>query len=91
MKKRTAVERIVFMGCLILAGEAVFSLPFHVIRNFRPVVIDVFGFTNTQLGAVFAAYGVTAMIAYFPGGTLADRFEARSLLALSLVSSGVGG
>ncbi len=61
------------MLALVVAGEAVFGLPFHVIRFFRPAVLDVFGFTNTQLGAVMATYGVVATLSYFPGGPLADR------------------
>jgi len=32
-----------------------------------------------------------AMIAYFPGGALADRFSARSLLTASLVATSAGG
>ncbi len=39
--------------------------------------------TNTQLGDVFAVYGVMAMLAYFPGGALADRFSADCLPTVS--------
>lgn len=79
-----------FMFCLIVAGEAVFAMPFHIARFFRPTMLDVFGFTNTELGAVQAAYGVVAMLAYFPGGPLADRYPARKLLAASLWSTAAG-
>ena len=79
------------MFALIVAGEIVFGLPFSTARYFRPTLLDVFDFTNTQLGDLFAVYGITAMIAYFPGGALADRFSARSLLTASLVATGVGG
>ena len=76
---------------LILAGEVIFSLPFHIPRFFRPTMLDVFGLSNTQLGDIFAVYGVVAMLAYFPGGALADRFEPRSLITASLVATAVGG
>ncbi len=79
------------MAGLVLAGEAVFALPFHVARFFRPTVLEVFQFTNTELGAAQSLYGVLAMLAYFPGGPLADRFPARKLLALSLWSTAAGG
>ena len=79
------------MLALIIAGEIVFGLPFHTARFFRPTLLEVFGFTNTQLGDLFALYGITAMISYFPGGALADRFPARSLLTASLFATGVGG
>ncbi len=68
-----------------------FSLPFHVSRYFRPTILEVFGFSNTQLGDAFAVYGVTAMASYFLGGPLADRFSPRRLIAASLFSTGVGG
>jgi sugar phosphate permease len=80
-----------FMLGLILAGEAVFALPFHVARFFRPTVLEVFVLSNTELGAAQGVYGILAMLAYFPGGPLADRFSARKLLALSLWSTAAGG
>jgi sugar phosphate permease len=79
------------MSCLVIAGEAIFGLPFHVARFFRPTLLAVLGTSNTELGAAQAAYGVCAMIAYLPGGPLADRFPARKLLALSLLLTGLGG
>jgi nitrate/nitrite transporter NarK len=76
---------------LILAGEVIFCLPFHIPRFFRPTVLEVFQLSNTQLGDIFSVYGVVALLAYFPGGTLADRFPARSLIALSLLATALGG
>ena len=68
-----------------------FSLPFHVPRYFRATVLEVFGLSNAQLGDLFAVYGVTATLAYFLGGPLADRFPARKLMATSLLTTGAGG
>jgi len=76
---------------LILAGEAIYALPFHVTRFFRPTVLDVFGLTNTELGTAQAVYGIIAMLTYFPGGPLADRFSARTLISLSLWTTAAGG
>ena len=69
----------------------VFGLPFHTVRFFRPTILEVFGFTNTQFGYVLGVYGITAMLCYFPGGALADRFPARNLLSLSLIATALGG
>ena len=80
-----------FMLGLILAGEAVFALPFHLTRFFRPTVLEVFNLTHTELGTAQAVYGFVAMIVYFPGGPLADRFSARKLLAFSRWSTAAGG
>jgi len=76
---------------LILAGELIFSLPFHTARFFRPTLLEAFSFSNTDLGDAFAVYGVTAMLAYFPGGVLADRFPARKLMSVSLLATAAGG
>ena len=83
--------RFILMATLVFAGEIIFGLPFHTARFFRPTLLEAFEFTNTQLGDVFAVYGVAAMIAYFPGGMLADRFSARVLLTVSLIATGAGG
>lgn len=85
------MTRYLYIIVLVVAGEMVFGLPFHTIRFFRPTILEVFGFSNTQLGYVLGAYGVTAVLSYFPGGALADRFAARTLLSLSLVATAAGG
>ena len=69
----------------------VFALPFNTARFFRPTLLDVFGYSNTQLGDLFAVYGVLAMLSYLPGGMLADHFSARFLLSASLVATALGG
>ena len=79
------------MALLIFAGEMIFSLPFHITRFFRPTVLEAFEISNTQLGDVFAVYGITAMLCYFPGGILADRFPPKDLIAFSLVATACGG
>jgi len=85
------VSRYLFIAALVIAGEINFGLPFHTARFFRPTLLEVFGLTNTQLGDLFAVYGVTAMISYFPGGAIADRFPARALLTASLIATACGG
>lgn len=85
------MRRILHILVLILAGEMIFSLPFHTARFFRPTLLEAFGFSNTELGDAFAVYGIMAMLAYFPGGALADRFAARKLMSLSLLTTAAGG
>ncbi len=85
------LRRIAVLFALVLAGEIIFSLPFHVARFFRPTFLSVFDLSNTQLGDVFAVYGVTATLVYFPGGVLADLVSARKLMAISLLATALGG
>ncbi|MEO1234704.1 MAG: MFS transporter, partial [Myxococcota bacterium] len=79
------------MLALVFAGEAIFLLPFVLVRIFRPTVLDVLGIDNTQLGTAFSAYGVVALVAYLLGGPLADRYPARKLMVLALLSTAAGG
>ena len=85
------MQRILVITILIIAGEVIFALPFHIARFFRPTFLEVFQINNTQLGDIFASYGIVAMLSYFPGGLLADRFSARFLLSVSLIGTSVGG
>jgi len=85
------MRRGLYMLVLIVAGEAIFALPFHLARFFRPTVLEVFDLTATELGAAQGVYGILAMLAYFPGGPIADRFPARKLMAVSLWTTAAGG
>lgn len=76
---------------LVIAGEMVFMLPFVIPRVFRPTMLDVFGLNNFQIGTAFSAYGAVAMVSYFFGGPLADRFSARRLITASLLATAAGG
>jgi len=87
----TALRRSLTLVSLIVAGEAIFILPFVVARIFRPTLLDVFGLTNLELGTAFSLYGIVAMVAYITGGPLADRFSARGLMAVALVATALGG
>lgn len=76
---------------LVLAGEAVFILPFVLARVFRPTFLEAFQMDNTAIGDCFAVYGFVALISYFFGGTLADRFSPRVLMATALATTALGG
>ena len=91
MTGRTSMQRVLYMLGLIIAGEAVFILPFGIARFFRPTVLEVFDLTATELGAAQGVYGVLAMAAFFFGGPIADRYPTRKLLAFSLWSTAPGG
>lgn len=83
----TSARRIAALVALVIAGEAVFGLPFHVARFFRPTLLAGLGLSNGELGRLLAAYGVLAMLSYVPGGLLADRFSARRLMTVSLLAT----
>jgi sugar phosphate permease len=43
------------------------------------------------LGSLFSVYGIVALFSYIYGGTLADRFLPRKLIAISLFLTALGG
>lgn len=67
------LQRARLILTLIIAGEAVYGLPFIVARVFRPTLLVVFQITNLQLGTAFSVYVIVAMMAYFLGGPIASR------------------
>ena len=79
------------MFTLIFAGEAIFLLPFILMRVFKPVIREAFLISDAQIGEAQALYGITAVLSYFFGGFIADKWEARKLLSFSLVLTAVGG
>ncbi len=90
-ERNSSLQRARLILTLVLAGEAVYGLPFLVARVFRPTLLDVFQITNLQLGSAFSLYGIVAMVAYFPGGPLADHFSPRWLLSIALATTSLGG
>lgn len=76
---------------LIFAGEAIFVLPFVLARVFRPTFLEVFNINNFELGSCFSVYGVVALISYFFGGSLADKYPPRTLMAVALLMTAMGG
>ncbi|MFK7975329.1 MAG: MFS transporter, partial [Halioglobus sp.] len=82
-----------FLGliALVVAGEAIFTLPYHIVRFFRPTFIEVFQITNTQIGQMQGTYGLVAMVSYFLGGPLADRFPPKYLIITALLTTSLGG
>lgn len=90
-RESSSIRRSIAILALIVAGEAVFFLPFVLPRVFRPTLLEVFHLTNLELGIAFSVYGVVAMLAYFPGGPLADWFSARKLMTFALLATSTGG
>lgn len=76
---------------LILAGEAVFILPFVLARIFRPTFLEAFDINNLQLGTCFSIYGIVALFSYLFGGPLADKYHPRYLMSVALILTALGG
>jgi MFS family permease len=76
---------VLFMGC-----GCIFILPYLSTYLYIPMK-DAMHLDNMQIGLMGSAMGFTAMIFYWPGGWIADRFSPRKLIVLSLIAHGILG
>ena len=86
----TVVEKWLTMGLLCLSGSVIFWLPLFSDIFYIPMQ-NAFGFTKTQIGLLLSTFGAVSLIAYFPGGWLADRFSPRKLITIALVITALAG
>lgn len=91
MTKTKNASPVYIIILLILAGEAVFILPFVLQRIFRSTFLEAFTLSQTQLGSCFSVYGIVALFSYAFGGPLADRFRPHVLMSVALVLTALGG
>ena len=90
-QKQTKKQPLYVIILLILAAEAVFILPFVLPRIFRTTFLESFSISQTELGSCGSVYGIVALVSYFFGGPLADRFKPNLLMSVALVLTGLGG
>jgi MFS family permease len=76
---------------VLMVGSSVLYVLVYIRGTYYIPLMETLQCNNTQLGVMGAAYGLAAMLCYFPGGWLADRVSARKLLTISFVSTGLGG
>ncbi|HAT35125.1 MAG TPA: MFS transporter [Rhodospirillaceae bacterium] len=84
------LRRWLTMASLMLAGEAIFLLP-YMRKTFQTSLEEVFHVSSMELGYLSSMFGILALLCYFPGGWLADRISTRRLLSFSLIATGSGG
>jgi predicted MFS family arabinose efflux permease len=84
------LRRWLVMAVLSVSGGVIYLLPFLQEVYYKPLM-QALHLDNTQVGGLMSAFGLTSMLAYFPGGWLADRVSPRKLLAVSLLATGAAG
>ncbi len=86
----SVAEKSLTMVLLCLSGSMMYWMPF-LSEIFYVPMQDAFGFSKTQLGLLSSIFGTTSLIAYFPGGWLADRVSSRKLITVALTITAAGG
>ena len=77
---------------LLLAAGAgiIFQLP-YIRETFYPQIQAAMHLSNAQMGLLSSGYATVALLSYFIGGIVADRFSARKLLTFSFLATGALG
>ncbi len=78
------------MVLLCISGSIIYWMPFLSEIYYMPMQ-NAFGFSNTQMGVLSSTFGFMSLIAYFPGGWLADRISSRKLISIALTITGAAG
>nr|WP_300151413.1 MFS transporter [Propionicimonas sp.] len=78
-----------FLLILASIGSSIIYAPAYLKAVFYDPLQQALGVTNTELGAVFGAYAITALICYLPSGILADKVRMRTLSSVGFISTAV--
>ena len=83
----TNQKRIFNLISLSFAGSTIYELA-YLSYSYYDVMLDSFGISNSQMGALMSIFGMVAAMSYFPGGWIADKFSSKKLIVLSLLMTG---
>jgi MFS family permease len=78
-----------FLLVLASIGSSIIYAPAYLKAVFYDPLQQALGVTNTELGAVFGAYAITALICYLPSGIIADKVRMRTLASVGFISTAV--
>ncbi|WP_066496394.1 MFS transporter [Abyssisolibacter fermentans] len=81
---------LMMITVLSFGTYAMYGLPYMKSVFYDPMRTAL-GLSHEQYGHVIGLYGKIALLMYFPGGWMADKFDPRKLMLFSYVSSGALG
>ena len=76
-----------FLLIIASIGSSIIYAPAYLKAVFYDPLQKALGVTNTQLGQVFSAYAITALICYLPSGIIADKVRMRTLASVGFIST----
>jgi MFS-type transporter involved in bile tolerance (Atg22 family) len=69
---------------LLTFSNIVYLIP-YLATDFYNQFLEAYGLSDSELGMLITMYGATAVPGYFVGGWLADRFNPKTMVALSCI------
>ncbi|MCL2806993.1 MAG: MFS transporter [Coriobacteriia bacterium] len=78
-----------FLLILASIGSSIIYAPAYLKAVFYDPLLLALNVTNTELGAVFGAYALAALICYLPSGILADKIRMRTLSTAGFITTAI--
>jgi len=78
-----------FLIILASIGSVLIYAPPYLKAVFYTPLRDALHVTDTELGGVFAAYALTALICYLPSGIIADKVRMRTLSSVGFITTAI--
>lgn len=88
--KKQNNKRWLMLLTLCWGASFIYFLPYLRWSYYEPLQAAL-GLSHSQFGNLMTVYGIAALLSYWPGGWLADRFAPRKLLAIAFLGTGLGG
>lgn len=91
MDNGSALKKNIFRLIILTVGAAaIYGLPYFR-YTFWDTFMEVFKLTDSQMANLQSVYGIFALVAYVPGGWLADRVSVKKLILFSIFASALSG
>jgi MFS family permease len=78
-----------FLLILASIGSSIIYAPAYLKAVFYDPLLQALNISNTELGAVFGAYAIAALVCYLPSGILADKVRMRTLSSVGFISTAI--
>lgn len=89
-KQLTSKAKWSRFALLVLGGGTIYKLAF-IMDVFYVPMRDEMGLSNAEIGMLMSVNSIVATSLFVVGGYLADRFQARNVMALGMVGAGLLG
>ena len=89
IKKDSMIYKYI-MILIATCTTVVYLIP-YACYDFYNHFLETYNITDGQAGELLSFFGITAVIGYFIGGWIADRFNPKSLVVMSAVLTAAAG
>lgn len=90
--KKLGAKKLTTLILMMLSLNTIYVLPYLMYTYYTPLQ-EAMGLVgrDADYGFLLNIYGIMNIILYIPGGWICDRFDAKKLLAISMVTTGLLG